>query len=316
MTSTPPFKVAIVGVGKIARDQHIPAIAANADFELAATVSGSGGIGGVENYSAIEDLLEAREDITCVALCNPPQVRYAIATKALAARRHVLLEKPPGATLSEVEALRELAAMQDVSLFATWHSRHAPSVSTAKDWLKSRNIKRVSVIWKEDVKHWHPGQKWIWEAGGLGVFDPGINALSIITEILPDPMHLTGASLEFPANCETPIAAKLAFTDAKQAMIEADFDWRQTGPQSWDIHIETDQGRLDLSKGGSDLTIDGGPVPVGSKEEYPEIYKKFASLLTSGTSDVDIAPLRHVADSFMLGKRLVTDAFFDDGNTD
>ena len=41
------------------------------------------------------------------------------------------------------------------------------------------------IIWKEDVHHWHPGQRWIWEPGGFGVFDPGINALSVLTEILP-----------------------------------------------------------------------------------------------------------------------------------
>jgi D-galactose 1-dehydrogenase len=43
----------------------------------------------------------------------------------------------------------------------------------------------VNVIWREDVRVWHPGQDWIWQPGGLGVFDPGINALSIITHILP-----------------------------------------------------------------------------------------------------------------------------------
>ena len=313
MSSPSPFKVAIIGVGKIARDQHIPAIAANPDFELAATVSGSGGVDGVENFSSIDKLLDDRPDITCISLCNPPQVRYQMATKALEARRHVLLEKPPGATLSEVEALDDLARNQDVSLFATWHSRHAPAVATAKDWLKSTAVKKVDVIWKEDVKHWHPGQKWIWQAGGLGVFDPGINALSIVTEILPEAMHLTRASLEFPENCETPIAAKLAFSDARRTTIEADFDWRQTGPQSWDIHIETDRGTLQLSKGGSEIVIDGEPVSVGAEEEYPDIYRKFSSLLKSGTSDVDIAPLRHVADAFLLGKRVVTDPFFDEG---
>ena len=39
-------KIALVGIGKIARDQHIPAIAADPRFELAATVSRSGGVDG------------------------------------------------------------------------------------------------------------------------------------------------------------------------------------------------------------------------------------------------------------------------------
>ena len=36
------MKVALVGIGKIARDQHVPALAASGDWELAATVSRSG----------------------------------------------------------------------------------------------------------------------------------------------------------------------------------------------------------------------------------------------------------------------------------
>ena len=33
------MKIALVGIGKIALDQHVPAIAASPDWELAATVS-------------------------------------------------------------------------------------------------------------------------------------------------------------------------------------------------------------------------------------------------------------------------------------
>jgi predicted dehydrogenase len=36
MTGTPPLLLGIVGVGKIARDQHLPAIAASPDFTLVA----------------------------------------------------------------------------------------------------------------------------------------------------------------------------------------------------------------------------------------------------------------------------------------
>ena len=45
-----PQPVAIVGVGKIARDQHIPAIAADPDFTLAAGVSRHETIDGVPNF--------------------------------------------------------------------------------------------------------------------------------------------------------------------------------------------------------------------------------------------------------------------------
>jgi D-galactose 1-dehydrogenase len=45
--------------------------------------------------------------------------------------------------------------------------------------------------------------------------------------------------------------------------------------------------------------------------EYDGIYARFAELLDAGTSEVDVSPLRHVADAFMLGRRIVTDPFFD-----
>ena len=46
-------------------------------------------------------MIAAGVAVDAVALCTPPQVRYAIAVQALAAGLHVFLEKPPGATLSE-----------------------------------------------------------------------------------------------------------------------------------------------------------------------------------------------------------------------
>ena len=41
------MKIALVGIGKIALDQHVPAIASSPDWELAATVSRSGRVEGV-----------------------------------------------------------------------------------------------------------------------------------------------------------------------------------------------------------------------------------------------------------------------------
>ncbi|WP_253949301.1 Gfo/Idh/MocA family protein [Mangrovicoccus sp. HB161399] len=305
------LEIALVGVGKIARDQHIPAIAANGAMRVAATVSRTGGIEGVENHASLPMLLHARPDISAVSLCMPPQARYVYAAEAILAGRHVMLEKPPGATVSEVLALKDLAAEKGVTLFATWHSRHAAGVAAAKAWLADKAIARVRIDWKEDVRHWHPGQDWIWEPGGLGVFDPGINALSILTEILPAPVRLTSADLTFPENRAQPIAADLRFAGADGLAVEAEFDWRQTGPQTWDITAETDAGTLRLSEGGAKLAIDDAPQRVAGLGEYPDLYRRFAELIAQGESDVDVAPLLHVADAFLTGRRLATEPFHD-----
>lgn len=305
------IKLAIVGVGKIVRDQHLPAIAANADFELIATASRHGTVEGVPSYHTIEELIAAVPDVTAVSLCMPPQYRYEAAYTALNAGKHVFLEKPPGATLSEVQDLVRLADSKGLSLFASWHSRYAPAVEAAKSFLASTNINSVHVIWKEDVRHWHPNQEWIWQAGGLGVFDPGINALSIITHILPRALFITKATLEFPENRDAPIAADIHFSDVTKMPVHAEFDWRQTGKQSWDIVAETEAGQMVLSEGGAKLSINGELTFAEPEREYPALYERFAEIIKAKTSDVDLAPLTHVADAFLLGRHKFVDSFYD-----
>ncbi|AMA57333.1 Gfo/Idh/MocA family protein [Bradyrhizobium sp. CCGE-LA001] len=305
------LRIAIVGFGKIARDQHVGAIAATPGATLAAVASRNASLPGLPHFATIEELLEKGPPIDAVSLCTPPQVRRAQAAAALAAGKHVMLEKPPGTGVAELDPLIAMAADAKRTLFATWHSRYAPAVEPARQWLAGRRIASVHISWKEDVRVWHPGQGWIWEPGGLGVFDPGINALSILTRILPRPVLVTAAELAFPANCQAPIAANLTLTDISGLPISAEFDFRQTGPQSWDIVVETDQGRMTLSNGGARMVIDGKVLAEAPDEEYRGLYRRFIALAATGASDVDLAPLRLVADAFLLAKRSVVEPFVD-----
>jgi D-galactose 1-dehydrogenase len=311
---TAPIRLALVGMGKIANDQHLPAIAANPGFDLVATVSRHGeATDGKPFFASIDELAASDIEVDAVALCTPPQVRRALAETAIGQGWHVFLEKPPGATLAEVVALRDMARAKGVSLFASWHSRYAEGVEPARAWLAARAIREATIVWREDVRVWHPGQHWIWQPGGFGVFDPGINALSIATRILPDPFFVEAAELDVPANCAAPIAARVDFRGARGAPISMDLDFLQEGPQSWDITVETDAGTLILSRGGAELAIDGGaPPPTGeglSGGEYPGLYRRFAEIVAAGDLDVDLAPLRLVADTFLRGRFNPVEAF-------
>ncbi|MBM3929020.1 MAG: gfo/Idh/MocA family oxidoreductase, partial [Sphingomonadales bacterium] len=42
------------------------------------------------------------------------------------------------------------------------------------------------------------------------------------------------------------------------------------------------------------------------------LYARFARLIAEGRSDVDVAPLRLVADAFLAGRRTATEAFEDE----
>lgn len=311
--SSSKLKLGIVGVGKIVRDQHIPSIHKTSVFEIVATASRNAAIEGVNAYKDIETMLES-VDMDAVALCMPPQYRYSAAQYALSKGKHVLLEKPPGATVSEVDQLVSLAQQNDATLYATWHSRHGAAVESAKSILAERVLKSVSLTWKEDVRKWHPGQDWIWQAGGLGVFDPGINGLSILTHCLNSPAFVTKANLFFPANKAAPIAANIDFQTASGVPISGEFDWRVCGDESWSIDFDTTAGLVQILDGGARLLIDGIEQEVSAHSEHGEyeaIYSRFADSINRAEVDVDLSPLKLVADAFLLGARQSVDAFIE-----
>lgn len=296
--------ICLVGIGKIAVDQHVPAIAGSDDWHLHATVSRRGRVDGVPAFDDFDAYLAAY-DTPVVSLCLPPVPRFEYAAKAIAAGRHVMLEKPPGATLAEVQALKTMAADAGVVLFATWHSRMARGVAAAKAFLADKVVTGGHIDWREDVRQWHPGQDWVFEPGGMGVFDPGINALSILTDVLPAPVFVRDAVLRYPANRQTPIAAELSFSGG----ITMTLDWLKTGTQLWEMTLHAGDDVVHLTDGGNTCEVNGVAVAGTDLDEYPALYARMADLLAKGTSDVDVSPLVHVADAHTLGRRVTVDAF-------
>ncbi len=299
-----PLRLGIVGVGKIARDQHLPAIAASPDFTLAAAASRHATLDDHPSFEDIETMLAVGPAIDVVSICTPPGGRHTIARAAIAAGKHVMIEKPPGATVAEVSALRHFADAAGVTLFASWHSREAGGVDAARAWLSERTITRVAINWREDIRVWHPGQEWILGSGGFGVFDPGINALSIATAILPQDIIVESGAIAVPENRTSPISARIAMRTTCDAPVTFDLDFLQAGPQSWDIEVETSDAMLLLIEGGKRLFLDDTEQLLGDEAgEYPRLYSRFAELIRAKQSDVDLRPLQLVADTFLVSQQ-------------
>ncbi|MEI9994358.1 MAG: Gfo/Idh/MocA family oxidoreductase [Rhizomicrobium sp.] len=301
------IQVGIVGVGKIARDQHVPALAADPSFEIAACVTRHEGIDGVPAFATIGDMLDAMPALDAVAICTPPQTHFAMALYALERGKHVLLEKPPCETMGQFDMLVRAAAAAQRTLFQTWHARYAAGVAPARRRLAERRVTGGRIVWKEDVRLWHPGQTWLWQPGGFGVFDPGINALSILSHILPMAVLIESANLYVPANCQAPIAADLTLVTTDGARIAAELDFRHAGTQTWNIEIETDHGPLTLSEGGSALSP--AATQLATIGEYPALYRRFAQLIHEGASDVDGIPFQLVSDAVLVGRRVEVEPF-------
>ncbi|MFL6735283.1 MAG: Gfo/Idh/MocA family protein [Sphingomicrobium sp.] len=306
-----PLRIAIIGFGKIAADQHVPSIEKNSRLELAATSSRTGA-GPQPSYTDWREMLRSVENLDAVAITTPPSVRYEIARACIEAGLHCMLEKPPSVGLSQINDLACLAEAKGVTLQTTWHSQHNPGVTAAAQALAGKRIARMAVRWQEDVHKWHPGQNWIFEPGGFGVFDPGINAFSILTRILPGALFVKSADLRFPSNADCPVAADIEFSSpAADGPMTCALDFLRKEGEDWTIEIETTEGqRIRLEEGGSRLFLDDLEQDLKGIGEYPELYREFVDLIDEGRSNVDVAPLRLVADCFLLAKRSETDPIY------
>ena len=100
------FQLGIIGLGKIAQDQHLPVVAKNKDFEIAAVVSSRRTYGRAPAFKTPAELFASGIKLDAVSLCMPPEPRFDIARDALDAGLQVLMEKPPTPTVGELDALK------------------------------------------------------------------------------------------------------------------------------------------------------------------------------------------------------------------
>ena len=283
------YEIAIVGIGKIAQDQHLPVIAKNARFKLAGLVS-QRGLGArrraeLQDAGRIAELRHARSrcgrDLHAAAM---PAI--AIAREAMDAGKHVMLEKPPAATIAGDADLDADAAKTRRVAYATWHSQYNAAVDEAKRLLAGQRLNATlrRVEGGRAALASRPGMDM--GAGGFGVFDPGINALSILTKMLPAPMFVKSAELIRPKTA-TRRSRLWSFPQPRRGFGRG-FDRRssigaRTGPQSWNIDIETESGlKLALREGGSKLSVDGKQTVAAPMEEYEAHLRAFRRTARQG----------------------------------
>jgi predicted dehydrogenase len=125
--------VGVVGVGGIARDQHMPAwdrlpftkIVALADVSPEALDEANHRFAVPHRFRDWRELMD-RDDIDVVDICTPNRTHAPIALAALARGKHVMCEKPLATTSEEVLALQEAAHRAGRLLMTAQSTRYKP----------------------------------------------------------------------------------------------------------------------------------------------------------------------------------------------
>ena len=196
-------------------------------------------------------------------------------------------------------------------MFTTWHAQHHATVDAAAKALAGKRIKSLEILWHEDVHKWHPGQQWIWEPGGFGVFDPGINAFSIATKIFPGGLFVQSAELQRAGQCPDADCGRhclLEPSSGRTASRQPRLATKRGGGVDDHGRDEPTVKTFGWKTAGPRLILNGGsPRKDDGIGEYPDIYRTFVDLIDERRSLVDVAPFRLVADCFLIGKRNGTD---------
>jgi predicted dehydrogenase len=109
MAHHPKFKVAIVGLGRAARNIHLPALRKIPGVEVVGGYDSDGGGGGVgvRAFESLDAMLATQPDMLIVA--TPPSSHVQLTQRGLLSGAHVFCEKPLAETLPSAEEIFLLA---------------------------------------------------------------------------------------------------------------------------------------------------------------------------------------------------------------
>jgi predicted dehydrogenase len=137
-----PVRLALVGCGRIAQVAHLPAVEKAEGVELVAVCDPSaavaGSVAGRYGLSAAytdQGAVFADGSVEAVLIAAPDRFHHGLASEALRAGRHVLVEKPLAATVPEAGDLVELVDRTGLTLQVGAMKRHDEGVRYARRFI-------------------------------------------------------------------------------------------------------------------------------------------------------------------------------------
>jgi predicted dehydrogenase len=184
------LRVGVVGCGLIGRRRATVAAAgpdttcvvvADPVAASAAEVAAASGAEVVPDWR----VLVGRRDVDAVVVATPNGFLAEIAIAALAAGKHVLVEKPMGRNLAEAEEMRAAACRGDRVLKIGFNHRYHPGIAEARRLVQDGAIGEVINLHCRYGHGGRPGYEREWRgnralAGGGELLDQGVHVVDLI----------------------------------------------------------------------------------------------------------------------------------------
>lgn len=206
---TKPIKVGLVGYGYASKTFHAPFIVALDQFELTAVSSSnpakvSADLPDVTVVSSPEALFN-NPDIELIIIPTPNNTHYLLAQEALAAGKHVVVDKPFTVTVDEAEALKNQAENAGL-LLSVYHNRRFDAGFLTLKKLLDQQILGDIKYYSSHFDRYRPAVRQRWResavAGGGIWYDLGPHLLDQMLQFFGKPQSITADLAEIRPGAE------------------------------------------------------------------------------------------------------------------
>lgn len=231
------LRVGLIGAGAIARRAHLPCLR-DAGAEVVAVAAGSGssahemadeyGLVLCDNWPS----LLRRDDIDAVVISSPNALHAEQAAAALAAGKHVLIEKPMTTTVPDAEALLSAAALSPCVAMVAHNARFAPLVVEARGVVSTREVTSLRLALRGGgPRVWAPASAWFFDpqlAGGGVLLDLGVHLLDAARFVLSDDLAVQSAVVTRDSGVD--VEATVLLTSTRSVHVELTVSWQSAAP--------------------------------------------------------------------------------------
>jgi predicted dehydrogenase len=264
---------ALIGVGHVARNGHLPAWRGRRDAALVAAADArpEGREAFLEanpdaRWHDTAEALLSTEELDFVDVCTPPASHAPLARAALTSGLHVLCEKPLVLSAGEIGPLAELARAKDRALVTVHNWKQAPALRKMTDLVRADAVGPIRRVRWETLRTQPAvaaGEAGNWrvdpaQSGGGVLVDHGWHTLYVLREWLGARPQTLSARLttekhrDFPAEDTAAVSMSWAGAD-----VEVFLTWAASERRN----------RIEIAGERGVLRLDGGQVSLDAGEK-------------------------------------------------
>ena len=173
---------------------------------------------GIESHDNYEDLL-ARDDINVIYIPTLPTQHHAHALQAIAAGKHVLIEKPITMDAAQAEEIFAAARAKGVFAMEAMWTRYLPQYDIARQLIENKTLGEIQVINATFCTD-NRDQPRLWaKGGGNPIIDMGIYSISFLQSFLGEPTEITAQAVLTQDKIDKEVSVQLRYASGARGYI-------------------------------------------------------------------------------------------------